>query len=358
MLPAFAQRLLAWFDRHGRHDLPWQHPRDPYRVWLSEIMLQQTQVKTVIPYFLRFVDRFPDVVALAQASPDEVLGLWAGLGYYARARNLHLAAQAIVDEHGGQFPQHLDGLVALPGIGRSTAGAILSQAFGQPHPILDGNVRRLIARHRGEAGWTGLPAVQARLWIQAEHWLPSTRAADYTQAIMDLGSLVCVRARPRCDACPVHQDCVALRDDLTDRLPTPRPRQVRRVRHFPALLLFNAAGELLLEQRPPSGIWGGLWCLPLGEQDETPEAFADRAGAVAQGRAPMAPLRHALTHFELVMLPLRASYAPPAGIREARAQRWLALDAPETWPGMPAPVRALIGQMRQHALPMSQDHTT
>ncbi len=258
----FAQNLLGWFDTHGRKDLPWQHPRTPYRVWLSEVMLQQTQVRTVIPYFERFVEALPTLEALADAPIDRVLALWSGLGYYSRARNLHRAAQLCISEHGGALPREIDALASLPGIGRSTAGAILAQAFGLRHAILDGNVRRVLARFHGVHGWSGTSSIQRELWEYAELHTPHDRVADYTQAIMDLGATVCVRSRPLCGACPVGGNCVALRDRLTAELPTPKPSREIPTRTTTMLIVRDADGRVLLERRPPVGIWATLWSVP------------------------------------------------------------------------------------------------
>lgn len=348
----FSQRLLAWFDVEGRKDLPWQTPRDPYRVWVSEIMLQQTQVATVIPYFQRFIERFPDLPALAAASQDDVLSHWAGLGYYARARNLHRTAQQVCEQHQGELPQTIQELLELPGIGRSTAGAILAQAWNQVHPILDGNVRRVIARHRAIEMWTGDPKVQERLWDLAQSWLPQQRAADYTQAIMDLGSLVCTRSQPRCPQCPVQADCQARQTGRTSELPVPRPRRVRPVRKRAIALIENERGDLLLWRRASAGIWGGLWCPPLGEDNETAGELCQRLGVepcTDDARAlPM--LRHALTHFELQLFPVRATYSvASAQLQETTPEQWISPQREKDWPGLPAPVRALIRQMRQHA---------
>lgn len=240
----FAARLLRWYDRHGRKDLPWQRARTPYTVWVSEVMLQQTQVATVIPYFERFMARFPDVRTLADAPLDAVLAHWSGLGYYSRARNLHRAAQQIRDRHGGVFPEDMDAIAALPGIGRSTAGAILAQALGQRHAILDGNVKRVLTRHRAIAGWPGQSAVERRLWEIAEAETPHARVADYTQAIMDLGAMVCTRARPRCGACPVADDCAARAAGTVSRYPAPKPRKTLPVRQTRMLLVTNGEGEV------------------------------------------------------------------------------------------------------------------
>ncbi|MGH8446294.1 MAG: A/G-specific adenine glycosylase, partial [Solimonas sp.] len=252
----FAERLLAWFDVHGRHDLPWQHPRTPYRVWLSEIMLQQTQVATVIPYFARFLERFPDLRNLAAAPQDDVLALWAGLGYYARARNLHRCAQALVAEHGGEFPRNIEAVAELPGIGRSTAGAILAQAHGDRHAILDGNVRRVLARHAAIPGWPGQPTVQKQLWREAEARLPHERLADYTQALMDLGASVCTSRNPKCLLCPLAGDCQARIAGTVAQYPGAKPSRERPTREATLLLVEDAQGRLLLERRPPTGLWG------------------------------------------------------------------------------------------------------
>ncbi|MDQ2694431.1 MAG: A/G-specific adenine glycosylase, partial [Pseudomonadota bacterium] len=268
----FSRRVLDWHDRHGRKNLPWQQAPTPYRVWVAEIMLQQTQVATVIPYYRRFLARFPDIAALADAPLDDVLHLWSGLGYYARARNLHRAAVILRDRHGGELPLDFAALRALPGIGRSTAGAILAQAAGRRHAILDGNVRRVLARYHAVAGWPGQAAVNDALWEYAEGHTPHDRLAAYTQAMMDLGALVCTRRRPACAACPLAGGCQAHAQGRETDYPETRPRRQLPVRATRMLLLCAATGEVLLERRPPSGVWGGLWSFP-----ECPPA-ADVAG--------------------------------------------------------------------------------
>ncbi|NBB92056.1 MAG: A/G-specific adenine glycosylase, partial [Gammaproteobacteria bacterium] len=260
--PDFAQRLLAWWEQHGRHDLPWQQERSPYRVWVAEIMLQQTQVGTVIPYFERFMGRFPDLPSLAHAPIDDVLAHWSGLGYYARARNLHAAAVRCLEEHGGDLPPDAESLERLPGIGRSTANAIVAQAQDRRAPILDGNVKRVLARHAGVEGWPGRSAVLRSLWQEAEALTPQDRARDYTQAIMDLGATLCTPRRPACERCPVDEDCFARRADRVEELPAPKPKRSRPLRDATLVIIENDRGELLLQRRPPSGIWGGLWSLP------------------------------------------------------------------------------------------------
>jgi A/G-specific adenine glycosylase len=309
MSDALAASLLGWFEREGRHDLPWQVDPSPYRVWISEVMLQQTQVATVIPYFLRFMERFGDVASLAAAPIDEVLHHWSGLGYYARARNLHAAAQAIVARHGGRFPAEFADVLALPGIGRSTAGAILAQAFGQRHAILDGNVKRVLARVHAVPGWPGEAAVERQLWELAEWHTPAAHVADYTQAIMDLGATLCRRSRPACPQCPVAASCEARRLGRQADFPGPRPRRARPLRHTRMLLLEDREGAVLLERRPPQGIWGGLWCPPeLGEASAA--EWAERTiGAVIEYAGPLPRVRHGFTHFELEIEPVPARLA-------------------------------------------------
>jgi A/G-specific adenine glycosylase len=326
MTDAFAAALLEWFDRCGRHDLPWQRERGAYRTWVSEIMLQQTQVATVVAYFERFMQHFPTVEALAAAPLDEVLHLWSGLGYYARARNLHRAAQRVVDEHSGELPPDLEALQALPGIGRSTAGAILAMAHGRRHPILDGNVKRVLARVHAVPGWPGQAAVERQLWALAEAHTPVQRVGDYTQAIMDLGATVCRRTRPACAECPVAELCAARAQGRQADYPAPRPPRLRPRRHARMLLLQDASGAVLLEQRPASGVWGGLWCPPeLG--DESPESWTRRVlDTPVRAEPPLAQVRHGFTHFELEITPLRARLEAPAP-RLMESGRWVWYNA-------------------------------
>ena len=267
-----AAALIAWQAGGGRHDLPWQHDRSPYRVWVSEIMLQQTQVAAVIPYYERFMRRFPDVRALAQAPVDEVLHLWSGLGYYARARNLHRAAQQVCEQHGGQFPRDFADVAALPGIGRSTAGAILALACAQRHAILDGNVRRVLARYFGVDGRRDA-ALEKRLWELSERCTPAAHVADYTQAIMDLGATLCVRHRPRCVQCPLEARCAARRSGRQHALPAPRRPLRRTARRVFMVVALDPRDAVLLERRPESGVWGGLWCLPEFATATAAQAF-------------------------------------------------------------------------------------
>lgn len=340
----FSARLLAWFDQHGRHDLPWQHPRSPYFVWLSEVMLQQTQVATVKGYFIRFVTRFPTLPELAAASLDEVLSLWAGLGYYSRARNLHACAKQCVREYGGTLPADQAKLQALPGIGRSTAAAIWAQAFEQKAAILDGNVRRVLARITATREWPGLPQVTQALWLEAELRLPNTRFADYTQALMDLGATVCTARAPKCSACPVANDCQALLLGLTESLPVKRLKKARPTRFAKWLLVRDAQERVLLIRRPELGIWGGLYCLP--------EA-ADSADFFSQSlplqnlvlHTPMPEIRHQFTHFTLIATPVSAYAHATEGLGEA-GFIWVDRQTMRQF-GLPSPVRRLLEQFFQ-----------
>ncbi|TCO80477.1 A/G-specific DNA-adenine glycosylase [Plasticicumulans lactativorans] len=333
---------MRWYDTHGRKSLPWQQSPTPYRVWVSEIMLQQTQVATVVGYFERFTARFPDLAALAAASLDEVLHLWSGLGYYARARNLHRAAQLVVAEHGGAFPTTLEAVAALPGIGRSTAAAILSLAGGQPHPILDGNVKRVLARHAGVDGWPGAAQVLARLWRLAEARAPAARVGAYNQGMMDLGALVCVRARPACGACPVAADCIARRDGRQGDWPAPKPRRTLPVRTTAMLLLHAADGVVLLEQRPPTGIWGGLWSFPECPPGADIDTWCrERWGFATEGSERLAPLRHTFSHFHLDIEPVLVRVqALPERVMDA-GWVWYNSRRPDAR-GLAAPVQRLL----------------
>jgi A/G-specific adenine glycosylase len=344
----FSARLLAWHRRHGRHDLPWQGTRDAYRIWVAEIMLQQTQVAAVIPYYLRFLDRFPDIAALAAAPQDEVLRLWSGLGYYSRARNLQRAAQQLAGRRGGAFPRALEQIEALPGIGRSTAAAIAAFAYGTRAAILDGNAKRVLARHFAVAGFPGEKRVEARLWQLAEAQLPARAVGRYTQAIMDLGATLCTRSKPGCGACPLAQGCRALALGRVADFPSPRPARAVPSRAVHMLLLLRA-GELLLEKRPPSGVWGGLWSLPELADSVAAEAHCRaRYGCRIAAPQPLAPLLHGFTHFRLQITPLLCRVSDRAPAAREPNQIWLSLDAARR-AAIPAPVRELIDRLR--ALP-------
>jgi A/G-specific adenine glycosylase len=343
---AFAVELLAWFDQHGRHDLPWQLAATPYRVWVSEIMLQQTQVAVVVPYFERFMRRFPDVAALAAADQDEVLHLWAGLGYYARARNLHRAAQLIQTEHQGRFPEQLEALQALPGVGRSTAGAILSLALGQHHPILDGNCKRVLARCFAVSGWPGSSAIARRLWSLAEALTPAERVAAFNQAMMDLGATLCTRAAPACTRCPLFERCRARAEGRVGELPAPKPRRRTPVRSTAFLLVRDPHGRILLWRRPPAGVWGGLWTPPELESTEDARNWcAERLAAPVRRLEMLAPRRHTFSHFQLVMHPILVELAAsPERVADDANSAWVDPAAPEGL-GLPAPIGRLLDEL-------------
>ena len=345
----FAPRLVAWQKQHGRHALPWQggDSGDAYPVWLSEIMLQQTQVETVIPYYQRFLASFPDLKALAAADQDAVLGHWSGLGYYSRARNLHAAARQIIDQHGGHFPRHIDAILALPGIGRSTAAAIAAFAFGERRAILDGNVKRVLTRVFGIDGWPGEKAVENQLWALAESLLPSTDIQAYTQGLMDLGATICKRGRPQCESCPFSDDCIANVQGRQRELPAARPRKSVPERSTGMLVLLNA-GEVLLEKRPNSGIWGGLWSLPEFAESENPLAAAHRLGYQAAladelpGELPA--FNHTFTHFRLFIQPWQLRVERALSAAEP-GRLWLSLDELDG-AALPTPVRRILAGLR------------
>jgi A/G-specific adenine glycosylase len=344
-LPPFGDRILAWWDAHGRKDLPWQQPRTPYRVWISEIMLQQTQVATVVPYFERWMRDFPDIPTLAAAPLDAVLAHWSGLGYYARARNLHRAAIRCVEQHAGQLPAGAEALAALPGIGRSTANAIVSQSADRPAAVLDGNVRRVLARHAAIEGWPGQSAVQQRLWAAAEARLPTTRSADYTQGVMDLGAMVCTRSRPDCPDCPVHEDCQALRQGRVSALPTPKPKTKVGERTLHLLILRDAQGRVLLEQRPPAGIWGGLWSLPDGADLAAIEA---RLGLRTSRSVALPVFEHRLSHLRLSLRPVLADGFDATQVQCSAARGWFD-PGQQARLGLPQPVTQLLARINDKA---------
>jgi A/G-specific adenine glycosylase len=345
---AFAPALLGWFALHGRHDLPWQKDITPYRVWISEVMLQQTQVVTVMPYYERFMQRFPSVESLAAAPLDEVLHLWTGLGYYARARNLHACAQMVVGKFAGEFPQDLDGMTSLPGIGRSTAGAILSIAGRLRYPILDGNVKRVLSRAFGVAGDPSSSAVLDSLWVLADACTPAEGVGAYTQAIMDLGATLCTRARPACTLCPMNLECVAAREGRQAELPGRKQKRQRPSRE--ATLLIAQIGEessaaVFVERRPAAGLWGGLWSPPQFEDDRAAMAWCARdVGEPAGDSVLMTPIQHAFTHFDLRLKPLRVRCRRRESIREGE-QLWYALNDPPKI-GLPQPIKRLFERLR------------
>ncbi len=339
----FADALLDWYDTHGRKHLPWQQQRTLYRVWLSEVMLQQTQVRTVIGYFERFVDALPTLADLAAAHEDQVLALWSGLGYYSRARNLHRTARLCMSEHGGDLPRDMVALSALPGIGRSTAAAILAQALDERHAILDGNVRRVLARWHGLRGWPGETNTQRELWRCAEMHTPHARVADYTQAIMDLGATLCLRSRPQCARCPVASGCIARRDNLTALLPARKPTRTKPVRDTTMLIVRDQRGRVLLEKRPPSGVWAHLWSLPeASATEQAVSSLRERFSLHAEAPVALPGFVHTFSHYHLQVTPLLFDGMRAANrIADGDDLRWCGRDKLAAL-GLPAPVRRLL----------------
>ena len=340
----FQKAVLNWFDQHGRTNLPWQQNISPYRVWVSEIMLQQTQVGTVIPYFERFMQHYPTVQALAAAPLDEVLHLWTGLGYYARARNLHKTAQLVSEKLDGQFPDNVTQLVELPGIGRSTAGAISSIAFKNQATILDGNVKRVLARYSATEGWPGKAAVVEKLWLLAENYTPYQRIADYTQAMMDLGATLCTRSSPNCEQCPLTDSCVARQQGNPQDYPGKKPKKKLPVKTACFLMISNQQGELLLKQNPPAGLWGGLWVFPQCESaDQLPETCRE-LGVEMKSQQLLEIQRHTFSHFHLDYQPVKVELAEGSAANRVTEDEGLVWYNPQN-PlslGMPAPIKALL----------------
>ena len=346
-MAVFANAIIAWQKQHGRHDFPWQNTTNPYAIWVSEIMLQQTQVAAVIGYYAKFMARFPTIAVLANATQEEVLQYWSGLGYYSRARNLHAAAQKIVDDFGGIFPNHFDDILNLPGIGRSTAAAISTFALNAPQPILDGNVKRVLARHFNITGWPSAPKVAQQLWQIAERENPHTNAIAYTQGLMDLGATLCTRTRPKCPECPVNASCVALANDLTSKLPTPKPRKVLPEKSTTMLVIINN-NEVLLEKRSQTGIWGGLWSLPEIEMHEiASEVAQSRLGLEVEAAEPFAIVNHAFTHFKLAITPQPLLLVKQTLQAQAPNMIWLPIDE-AIGAAIPTPVRKILTLLAKH----------
>lgn len=340
----FSSAVLEWYDRNGRHDLPWQQDINPYRVWVSEIMLQQTQVSTVLNYFDRFMAALPTVQALAEAPEDEVLHLWTGLGYYTRARNLQKTAKIVMAEHGGEFPRDVEKLVELPGIGLSTAGAIASISMGLRAPILDGNVKRVLARFTAQEGYPGEPKVAKALWATAERLTPQTRVNHYTQAMMDLGATLCTRSKPSCLLCPLEKSCEAHMLGLEIRYPVPKPRKAVPQRATLMPLLANREGAILLYRRPSSGLWGGLWSLPQLDDLNDLDHLADQHALHLLGRRQLPALTHTFSHFQLVIDPWLVQVEQTAHHVAEADWLWYNLATPPRL-GLAAPVKKLL----QHA---------
>ncbi len=344
---SFSDAILAWYDKYGRKTLPWQQEKTPYKVWLSEIMLQQTQVATVIPYFERFMARFPTVVDLANAELDEVLHLWTGLGYYARARNLHKAAQKIATEFHGEFPTHIDDVMDLPGVGRSTAGAVLSLSLGQHHAILDGNVKRTLSRHFAVEGWPGKKPVENKLWELADANTPAEGVQRYNQAMMDMGALICTRSKPKCDICPVRASCDANALGRQADFPGKKPKKTMPEKET-CFVLFQYDNHIWLEQRPPVGLWGGLWCLPEGNELEIESFIAGKLNGIAFGKPQyLTAFRHTFSHFHLDIVPIQVTlnskptFIGEQGIMEGNGGLWYNLNQPAKV-GLAAPVQKLL----------------
>lgn len=337
-------RVIQWQKQHGRHGLPWQNTRDPYAIWVSEIMLQQTQVSAVIGYYQRFMQRFPDIATLAASGQEEVMQLWSGLGYYSRARNLHAAAKKIMQEHNGRFPEAIDAVLELPGIGRSTAAAVTVFAFGQRRAILDGNVKRVLARFFGIEGWPGLPAIEKQMWHMAENLLPHRDMEAYIQGLMDLGATLCVRSKPRCMQCPVQDDCIALKEGRVDSLPTPKLRKPLPQRETVMLLLLSG-NEVLLEKRPPTGIWGGLWSFPEIKLDDNPQEIVRKRFGLQTALLPALPLlTHTFTHFTLNITPQLLQITKRSLQAAEPGLVWLDIED-AAGAALPAPIKKLVLQL-------------
>lgn len=343
----FAHHVLTWFDKHGRKHLPWQQNRTAYRVWVSEIMLQQTQVATVIPYYERFMASFPTVETLAQATQEDVLQHWAGLGYYARGRNLHKCAQTVVENYSGVFPNTVDELTELSGIGRSTAGAIISLSSGERAVILDGNVKRVLSRYHGMEGWPGKTSVANALWTHAEEHTPERRCDDYNQAMMDLGATLCTRSRPNCDACPLKENCYAYDTGKQAEFPHKKPKKTLPVKQTQWLVIVDTQQRLLLQQRPQQGIWGGLWSFPELDLDDDHQGHCEAHYGAVAAVCEQPAFRHTFSHYHLDIQPSIFSLSKPhQSINDGDAHEWFTMDDLLTI-GVPAPVKKLIAQLDQ-----------
>ena len=342
----FSELVLNWFDESGRKDLPWQINPTPYRVWISEIMLQQTQVNTATPYYLRFMDSFPDIYSLSSASTDRVMHHWSGLGYYARARNLHKTSKIVQEEYNGMIPLDFDRLVELPGIGKSTAGAILSLSDNQRQPILDGNVKRVLARFHAIEGWPGIKKIENKLWHFAEQHLPKKRMADYTQAMMDLGATICTRSKPNCMDCPLKKKCEAKHMNQQDQFPTRKPAKVKP-HHRLNLVLLRKKNKILLEKRPDYGIWGGLSSLPELKNNSPIDGWIKkRLETAPETISEMNPVRHAFSHYTMDICPVEVRIDSSSCKLDLNENEfWYELNHPEEV-GMASPVKKLLEQVR------------
>ncbi len=350
----FSSRLITWQKQYGRHDLPWQNTTNPYAIWVSEIMLQQTQVTAVISYYAKFMQRFPNIATLANATQEQVLQHWSGLGYYSRARNLHNAAQIIMDAHGGEFPQDFATIQTLSGIGRSTAAAIASFAFNQIQTILDGNVKRVLTRHFAIEGWPSAPKIEKELWLLATRLLPKKNIVAYTQGLMDLGATLCTRGKPQCQVCPLQKTCMAYQQHRVHLLPTPKPRKAMPEKHTTMLILLQS-DQVMLEKRPPTGIWGGLWSFPEAENNEDYAAIAmNRFGVNTHPIPPLPTLSHTFTHFKLHIKPQPLQVMRPKNVFlevpvSESGQIWLSIND-AIGAAIPAPVRKILQSLLKTAV--------
>lgn len=346
--PQFARQVLDWYHKFGRKTLPWQQEKTPYKVWLSEVMLQQTQVTTVIPYFERFMERFPTVSDLARAPLDQVLHLWTGLGYYARARNLHKAAQIVANQHAGKFPETFDQVVALPGVGRSTAGAILSLSLGKHFPILDGNVKRVLARCYAVSGWPGKKEVENRLWEISEHVTPAQEVSQFNQAMMDLGAMICTRSKPKCELCPINNRCMAYANHSWANYPGKKPKVTipERTGYF---LIMQHQDGIFLTQRPAIGLWGGLYCFPQFTTESELHDWLAQRQIPTDNLTQLNAFRHTFSHFHLDIVPIWLHISSFSGCMDEEAGLWYNLAQPP-FVGLAAPVERLLQQL--HAEPV------
>ena len=345
MTNSFSNAVLNWYEQYGRKSLPWQIEKSPYHVWLSEVMLQQTQVTTVIPYFKRFINQFPKITDLAKAPIDDILHLWTGLGYYARARNLHKAAQVIADKFDGKFPTKFDDVIALPGVGRSTAGAILSLSQNQHYPILDGNVKRVLTRSFAIEGWPGNKNVENQLWQLSEQVTPDHEVAKFNQAMMDIGAMVCTRSKPKCSLCPLHQLCVAYKTDSWHQYPTKKPKKTipEKTAYF---LMLEQDNMIWLEKRPPAGIWGGLYCLPQFTSKHAITDWLDNHGIKTSKPRQLVAFRHTFSHFHLDIVPIYCEIINNTKCLDESNGYWYKLNSENAKIGLATPVYNLLNQSR------------
>ena len=345
MTNSFSNAVLNWYEQYGRKSLPWQIEKSPYHVWLSEVMLQQTQVTTVIPYFKRFIKQFPKITDLAKAPIDDILHLWTGLGYYARARNLHKAAQVIADKFDGKFPTKFDDVIALPGVGRSTAGAILSLSQNQHYPILDGNVKRVLTRSFAIEGWPGNKNVENQLWQLSEQVTPDHEVAKFNQAMMDIGAMVCTRSKPKCSLCPLHQLCVAYKTDSWHQYPTKKPKKTipEKTAYF---LMLEQDNMIWLEKRPPAGIWGGLYCLPQFTSKHAITDWLDNHGIKTSKPKQLVAFRHTFSHFHLDIVPIYCEITNNTKCLNESNGYWYKLNSENAKIGLATPVYNLLNQSR------------